>query len=192
MNYNNEDFKKPIIRQGTRVLRPREFQAVLDGCPKTDYQTLLQTLLYTGMRYIEVKRYQQYPSWFDGDFIHLPKEACLKKERTQQERWVRLNQQGKMIQRYFKDCKTPLPTYQSWAMNMKCWGKRAGMDTMGLNVKTTRKTWESWLMFYYPPQIAAITLSQGHTQVTSLQHYVNMPFTDTDKLEMKRYVEGWI
>jgi len=26
----------------------------------------------------------------------------------------------------------------------------------------------------------------------SLQHYVNMPFTEMDRLEMKNYVEGWI
>ena len=98
--YNHTDFKKPIIRQKTRVLRPKEFKALLDGCPKTDYRTMLQTLLYTGMRYVELQRFQKYPSWFDGDFIHLPQEASRKKLRTQKERWVRLNQQGKMIVEY--------------------------------------------------------------------------------------------
>jgi hypothetical protein len=47
-------------------------------------------------------------------------------------------------------------------------------------------------MFYYPNHIANITLSQGHTQITSLQHYVNMPFNEYDKLEMRKYVDGWI
>jgi len=190
--YTSEDFKKPIIRQETRILRPREFQALLRAVPLLDQQTQLQCLLFTGMRYIEAKRFQTYPSWFDGDFIHLPKEACLKKERTQQERWVRLNQQGKTVIRYFVQCKRPLPTYQAWGMAMKRWGKAAGLDPLGLNSKTTRKTWESWLMFYYTNQIAHITLSQGHTQLISLQHYLNMPFTEIDRLEMKQFVEGWI
>jgi len=190
--YEREDFKRPIIRMGTRILRPNEFRQLLDGCPKTDYRTILQTLLYTGIRYIELQRFQEYPSWFDGDFLHLPQEASRKKKRTQRERWIRLNQQGKMIVEYFTRVKTHVPTYVSWNMNLKCWARRAGMDDTGLSVKTTRKTWESWLMFYYPQQIASITLSQGHTAITSIQHYVNMPFTEPDRLEMKNYVEGWI
>ena len=190
--YSNEDFKRPIIRMGTRILRPKEFKQLLSGCPKTDYRTMLQCLLYTGVRYIELKRFQSFPSWFDGDFLHLPHEASRKKMRTQRERWVRLNQPGKMIVEYFTKIKTPVPTYVSFNANLKCWAKRSGLDPTGLSVKTTRKTWESWLMFYYPQQVASITLSQGHTAITSIQHYVNMPFTETDKLEMKNYVEGWI
>ena len=190
--YTSEDFKRPIIRSDTRILRPNEFKALLGHVPRVEHQTMLQTLLYTGMRYVELQRFQNYPSWFDGDFIHLPKEACLKKERTQQERWVRLNQQGKMAVRYFKEVHRHVPTSQSWNMNIKKWGKDAGLNPIGLSVKTTRKTWESWLLFTYPQQIAMITLSQGHTQLTCLQHYINMPFTDIDKLEMKQFVEGWI
>ena len=189
--YNNEDFKKPIIRMGTRILRPKEFKALLDGCPKTDYKTMLQTLLYTGMRYIELQRFQEYPSWWDGDFVHLPQEASRKKKRKQRERWVRLNNQGKMIVQYFTQLKRPVPSYQSWNENLKCWCGRAGLNPEGVSVKTTRKTWESWLMFYFPQQMPLITLSQGHTQLISLQHYLNMPFTETDRLEIKNYVEGW-
>jgi len=190
--YDHQEFKRPIIRQKTRVFRPNEFKALLDGCPKIEYKTMLQALLYTGMRYIELQRFQKYPSWFDGDFVHLPKEASRKKKRTQQERWVRLNNQGKMIVQYFGQVKRPLPSYQSWNDNLRCWAKRAGLDPEGLSVKSTRKTWESWLMFTYPAQMAAITLSQGHTQITSLEHYVNMPFTETDRIGIKNYVEGWI
>lgn len=57
--------------------------------------------------------------------------------------------------------------------------------------KTTRKTMESWLTFYYPGRSLEIALSQGHTTVTSLRHYLNMPFTEVDRLQMKEYVEGW-
>jgi hypothetical protein len=164
------------------------------------------------MRYIEMQRFQEYPSWWDGDFVHLPKEASRKVKRTQQERWVRLNNQGKMAVRHFVSIKTPMPSYQSWNENLACWAFRAGFPEAiikerknkhtgeikqihacpGLSVKSTRKTWESWLMFYYPQQMALITLSQGHTQLTSLQHYINMPFTESDRIEIKNYVEGWV
>lgn len=186
------EFKAPILRQKVRILRPKEFQAILNGVPKIEYRTLLQALLYTGMRYVEMKRFQKHPEWYDGDFIHLPKEAVLKEKRTQAERWVRLNNQGRMIIQYFIQSKTQLPSYQSWNVNLKRWGRNAGLSSDGLSVKTTRKTWESWLMFCHPTHIAMITLSQGHTTLTSLQHYVNMPFTESDRIEIQNYIQGWM
>ena len=138
-------------------------------------------------------RFQRNPEWFDGEFIHLPKEASKKPQRTQLERWVRLNNQGKMAVQYFIALERTLPSYQSWSENMKCWARRGGLnDTEGLSSKTTRKTWESWLMFYYPQHLAMITLSQGHTQIISMQHYVNMPFTEADRVSIRDYIEGWI
>jgi len=204
-------FKQPIIRQKTRILRPDEYQKLLDGCPKIEFKTMIQAMLYTGMRYIELKRFQQHPEWFDGDFIHLPCEASKKVKRKQQERWVRLNNQGRMIIQYFMKYKKPLPSYQSMSQNLSCWALRAGFPEAhikkiklkngeikklyvcpGLSVKTFRKSWESWLMFCHPQQIAMITLSQGHTTLTSLQHYVNMPFTESDRNEILQYIQGWM
>lgn len=191
MVHKPNEYKQEIIRMGVRILRPSEYQKVLNGCMKTHHRTMLQTLLYTGMRYVELKRFQKYPSWFTGDFIHLPRIADRKHKRTQPERWVRLNQQGKMIVEYFLQLKEELPAYQNWRDNMRRWAESGGISPLGMGVKTTRKTWESWLMFYYPGYMADITLSQGHDTVTSIQHYLNMPFTEVDHLEMKNYVEGW-
>lgn len=192
MELNNKQFKQPIILHKTRVLRPKEWRVLLEGCPKIEYKTILQALLYTGMRYVELQRFQRNPHWFDGEFVHLPEEASRKKLRSQKERWVRLNNQGRMIIQFFITLKTTVPTYVSWNMNLKCWARRAGLEDTGLSVKTTRKTWESWLMFYYPQQMPLITLSQGHTQLISLQHYLNMPFTEADRLEIRNFVEGWV
>lgn len=191
--YNLEDFKRPVIKEKTRVFRPKEFNALLRGCPKIEYKTILEALLYTGMRYIEMKRFQKYPLWFDDDFVHMPRELAIKKEkRTQQERWVRLNQQGKMAVRHFIGLKnTALPSYQSWVHNLRRWANHVNLDPELINVKSTRKSWESWLMFYYPHRTMEIAQSQGHTTTTSLQHYMNSPFTDEDKLAMRSYVEGW-
>jgi len=185
------EYKQEIIRMGVRILRPSEWESLLKAVVKKRHRTMLQTLLYTGMRYIELQRFQEYPSWFTGDFIHLPKIADRKVHRTQPERWVRLNQQGRIIVEYFLQLDEKLPAYQNWRDNMRRWAVASKLSPNGLGVKTTRKTWESWLMFYYPDYMTEITLSQGHDSVTSIQHYLNMPFTEIDHLQMKNYVEGW-
>jgi len=190
-NYVDE-FKTPIIRRKVRILRPNEYKALLRNCTKPHHRTMLQALLYTGMRYIELQRLQKYPSWFDTDFINLPRIADRKVMRTQPERTVRLNQTGKTVIEYFLRLDEPLPAYQNWRDNMRRWGERAKLDPQGLGVKTTRKTIESWLMFYYGQnRMAEIALSQGHDTLTSLNHYLNMPFTQVDRLEMQPLIEGW-
>lgn len=181
-----------ILVKKTRVLRPSEYKKLLKGCQKQDLKTILQALLYTGMRYIELKRFQSYPSWYDGvQFIHLPRIADRKIMRTQQERFVRLSPPGRLIIEYFLQVKRSLPAYQTWQENMQTWARRGGISEAGLCAKTTRKTIESWLMFYYPQRAMEIALSQGHTTVTSLQHYLGMPFNEVDRVEMAQFVEGW-
>ena len=66
-----------------------------------------------------------------------------------------------------------------------------GLDPGGLGPKTFRKTWESWLVSSYPERLAEITMSQGHTILTSMGHYLNMPFTPEDKQGIRPYVEGF-
>jgi len=144
------------------------------------------------MRYIEAQRFQNNPDWFDGDFINLPETAIFKERRTQLERSVRLNPLGKQIIPIFLDSKIKLPSRVSWRENLRRWAENVDLQPDHLCPKTTRKTWESWLMFYYPERITEITLSQGHTTVTSIRHYLNMPFTNGDKEGMKEYVTGWI
>jgi len=187
-----DEFKSPIIKRRVRILRPNEYKALLQCCTKPHHRTMLQALLYTGMRYVELQRLQKYPNWFDTDFINLPKMADRKVMRKQPERTVRLNQTGKTIMEYFLRLREPLPAYQNWRDNMRRWGIRAKLDPTGLGVKTTRKTWESWLVFYYgQTRMTEIALSQGHDTLTSLNHYLNMPFTQVDRLEMQPLVEGW-
>lgn len=188
---NMNDYKTPILRYGVRILRPKEYESLLNHCKKPHHRTMLQALLYTGMRYIELQRFQKYPSWFDGEFIHLPRMADRKVMRTQHERFVRLNQAGRMAVEYFLRMKEPLPAYQNWRDNMRRWGEHAGLNPQGLGVKTTRKTLESWLIFYYPERMVQVTQSQGHNVITSVEHYLSMPFNEVDKVQMKSYIEGW-
>jgi hypothetical protein len=46
-------------------------------------------------------------------------------------------------------------------------------------------------MYYYPERRLEIVLNQGHTDATSIKHYLNMPFTNEDKVAMGEYVSGW-
>jgi integrase len=184
--------KTPIIKMGTRILRPSEFDELKSACPKPDYKIMLQALLYTGMRYVEMQRLYENPSWFDDDTIRLPRTAMKKSKRKQLDRDVRLNMQGRIIVEQFLNLRYGLPSIQAWGQNMKRWAKYAGIDPAKLSAKTTRKTWESWLVNYYPTQSIAIAASQGHTTVTQFEHYINMSFDEVDKLQMKKYIGGWI
>ena len=181
----------PILKAGVRILRPCEYEALRRGAKKLENQVRLDALLLTGLRYVEAQRLQKHPKWFDGKFIHLPEYAQRKWKRKQQERWVRLNPQAQSVLPFFFKAK-PLPSWKAWALCLRRWAVRGGLDPVGLGPKTTRKTWESWLVATYPDRLVEICLSQGHTELTSLKYYLNLPFTEVDKLEMKKWVAGWI
>jgi len=183
---------KPIIINKVRILRPSEANKLIDAIKKDYHKTMFKALLFTGMRYIEMQRFQKHPEWFDGNFIHLPREAVKKAKRKQKERWIRLNPRGKEIIEAFLKLDKPLPSWQAWGANLRRWAEKAGIGTEGVSPKMTRKTWESWLVFYYPSHLTHIILSQGHTLATSIQHYLNMPFTEEDKKQMAEFVGGWI
>ena len=181
----------PILKSGVRILRPREYETLRQGAKKLENHVRLDTLLLTGLRYVEAQRLCKNPEWFDGRFIHLPEYAQKKAKRKQRERWVRLNPQGQQILPFFFKG-PPLPSWKAWTLNLERWAVRAGLDSSGLGPKTTRKTWESWLVTCYPDRVTEVFLSQGHTELTSLKHYLNLPFTEVDRLEMKKWVSGWI
>jgi len=48
---------------------------------------------------------------------------------------------------------------------------------------------EAWPGSSYSGINAEIFLSQGHTEMISLNHYLNIPFDDVAKLQMKLYLE---
>lgn len=186
--------KQPILKGKkikTRILRPSEYEVLRENASKTENRTHLDACLMLGARYEECRRTQKNPSWFDGDFIHLPSDAQKKVKRRQIERWIRISSLGKAILPYFFESKE-LPTVQAWNEDLKRWSKRGGLDQTGISARTLRKTYESWLIFSFPAATNLIYLSQGHTTLTSLQHYVNLPFLEEDKRLMKHWVEGWV
>lgn len=189
-SHGNFVFGKPIIKSKVRILRADEWEALRKGATLLKNQVHLDVLLYTGMRYVEAQRLHGRPEWFDGQFVFLPAEAVLKHERKQVERWVRLPPKGKEVLPLFFQTKQ-LPSTQVWWSNLKRWALRVNLDPVGLSPKTTRKTWESWLMSTYPEHSNEIVLSQGHTSLTSLRHYLNMPFLAEDKERIAPWVKGF-
>lgn len=186
---------KPITvneKHKTRILRPYETTDLINAIPRRRHETQFKALLLSGMRYIETQRFFEHPEWFDGNFIHLPSLAVKKAKRKQKERWVRLNPLGKEVVKNFLEQDANLPAWTTWSENLKRWAEKAGLEPIGLSPKATRKTWESWLVYYYPDKLTNIVLSQGHTVLTAIQHYINMPFTEDDKKGMREFVEGWI
>jgi len=184
-----------IENNGVRILRPWEFAAVREEAARGDKERALQldALTFTGMRYIEMERFHAHPEWFNGGYlIHLPKEAIKKVKIKQRSRYVRLNELGrKAVIKFLAGGQ--LPGRKGWDGLMRAWGRRAGIGEEAMCSKTTRKTWESWLVYFdrKGKNWPFIMSSQGHTSETSLGHYATFPFVGKDQVEMAPYVRGW-
>ena len=173
-----------------RILRPSEFE-VLRESMDNDTKRIATSLLLTGMRYAELQRFRMNPDWLDGKFIYLPRGSMLKVKAKQKERAIRLSDMGKTLITDFFQSSLPLPDLPAFDMKVMRLSRKV-LEGNPVNNKTFRKTWESWLVFYYPDKSLQIALSQGHTTVTQYEHYLNMPFDEEDRKEMRKWVEGWI
>ncbi len=193
---------RPIIKAGTRILRPAEYDALLDQIKrlktKYKYREIANALLYTGMRWVELERFHTHDTdpknrekWFDrrAMVIYLPREASRKKKRTMPDRYVYLSSQGITHVENFLRYVDKLPGRVSLNNLLALWGKKANLGR--ISVKTFRKTWESWLVAAYPNLIPLIAMSQGHTEITAMRHYLNLPFTKEDLEEIKIRTAGW-
>lgn len=169
----------------TLLLRPKEYREIMGKCNRRQ-QVIFSSLLFTGMRYEELLRFRQHREWFDGQFVHLPAGLGEKKAlRVDPERWIRLSYRGREAIESLFDVQ--LPSLQSLDQYIKY-----NVGIPHFSVKSFRKTYESWLVYYYAGKEVHIAQSQGHDTFTQFRHYLNLPFTEEDKLEMKEFVEGWI
>ncbi len=138
------------------------------------------------------ERLRENPDWLDGKFVYLPQGSMLKVKAEQRERAIRLSDMGKTLLPDLFQSSYPLPELLSFDMKLMRLSRRILEDNL-VNNKTFRKTWESWLVFYYPDKALQIALSQGHTiTTTQYKHYLNIPFEEDDRKEMRKWVEGWM
>ena len=185
---------RPIVRSSekfqVRILRPVEFETLREAMdPNT--RRICTSLLLTGMRYAELQRLRENPDWLDGKFVYLPRGSMLKVKAKQKERAIRLSDMGKTLLQDLFQVPHPLPELPALDMKLRRLSRRI-LEGNPINNKSFRKTWESWLAFYYPEKALQIALSQGHTTTTQYEHYLNIPFDDEDRREMRKWVEGWI
>ena len=187
----------PILVKGSRILRPSEY-LILRNQLNEDQQLILDSLLLTGMRYEELLRFHDNPDWLDDGSIHLPAEAVLKgraiKDPDERQRWVRLSIRGKAVLAHLH--RVAMPGRVAFDQMLKRKGLKAieaspRFNPSKISAKSMRKTYTSWLRAYYPQMSDYIFLSMGHSNRTELRHYLGIPFSDRDKLEMREWVEGW-
>lgn len=174
-----------------RVLSPSEVKSIIKAIPKPRLKMCFRLSLYSGMRYVEAKKFSENTDWFRPmrNMIIIPKTAS----KTRIERKINLTSQfTELLTVYLEgDNKLKYPSNQSMTINLRRWAKKVGIeDFMNVSVGTTRKTWESWLI-ESGFNIMRILASQGHDSVTSLKHYYNNSFTPTERDEIKMETSGW-
>jgi hypothetical protein len=183
---------EPILVKGTRVLGPYESDTLRAGIPKNYLQTIYDVCLWSGMRYIEVRRFWEHPEWWQPGrkAIHLPEEAQKKMKRKQLERYIHpVPPQLENVLGYFHSNPRP-PSQQAWNENLQRWARNASLDPQGISSKTTRKSIESWMISAGTP-LHVVCLRQGHDSLTSMNHYQGLPFTDGEGVEISRRLAGW-
>lgn len=177
---------------GVRIWRPWELGKLVSVIPKKHSRIMFEFLLYTGMRYVEAVSLKDRPDLFDGNVIHLTPDVIAQKKKCKfASRYVILSPIGRRVVSDYLDLDKKLPKYTTWQENLQRWSVKANIDARYVSCKSTRKTWESFLIFTYPVWRDKIFVSQGHTELTALRNYVNLPFSQKDKDEMVSYVSGW-
>jgi integrase len=175
-----------------KILTPAEYQKLRAAVPKDDYKTILEVLIVTGMRYIEVCRLYDNHDWYNEsrNIIHLPPEAQRKHKRTQQERTIQPlpAMWSHVMKNFFNGVKPPVES--SWNRDVQRWATKAGLNPYGISAKTTRKTLESWMISAGILE-STTCLRQGHDSLTSMRHYQNLAFSDDEKRDIRKQLADW-
>ena len=203
-----------ILKNKVRVLTPKEYEALLGVITKDSLKKLVEVMLLTGMRYVEILRLKKYPGCFDPvrKVIHF---KSGKAASVQTERYIHLTPAGVVaVQAFIEDERKAFPRTQTMTLNLMRWSALAGLEaspeltgevyttkpnmgrvrknTGGMSVKVFRKSWESWLAVSYPDMLELIGLSQGHLTGTALAHYLAVPFSEEEKAQILPYTAGWM
>jgi len=182
------------MRDQYRILIPSEWEALKDSIEKSRLRIVVEGLLFTGMRYSEYERFSNHLEWFDvkNRAISLPAKAS----KTGRDRTIHLTPQfTKDMSLYLREHKKlEVPSIQAMNMNLRRWHSSCALavDDQHPNPKTFRKTWESWLLASYPDRSMAIALSQGHSELISYGHYMNLdPRLKSEMDRVRELTKGW-
>jgi hypothetical protein len=184
-----------ILNDNMRILRPSEYKLLTEKIPKDEHRIMLDALLLTGMKYDEIKEFQENIQWFDGSHINLPR-----RKKGESDYWVErsiiLTRLGKPVIKDFIELDKKFPSPVTWRENLRRWARKAGISEKGLSPKSTRLTWTSWLWSCYPQwkSIIHATVGLGNYKKFVYRRFdkIIYKFTEMDRQEMKEFVEGWM
>ena len=190
-----------IIKHGSRILFPSEYEKLRAQMP-VYYQIICDAALLSGMRPVELSRFQ--PSWYRGSrrVIVLPKGACLKDKCEYQERTITLSLAGcdafdRFVNEKIIYKKKEIPAYQRMPKRvafrdaLRRYAVLAGIGEEGINPKMFRKTLVSWLIACYPEKQAYIQASMGHVQDTIVKNYLGLGFPGSEIEMMRTKLNEW-
>lgn len=187
---------------GSRVLTPAETDAIRVVIAKPSNRHLYDLMAYSGLRLAEVQQLVDSPDVVDLDRRVITIRSG-KARASQVTRNVQLCDKGLVAVEHYLD-RPRVPSSPSvWCQNLIRWARAArlapipGRDAStynpcGVTVRTSRKTLESWLLATYPERATQIALSQGHTELTAIRHYLNLSFTSDERLAIADQVAGWL
>lgn len=182
---------KMYEKNGIAILIPSEYDRLRDEM-RVKHKILSDFLLYTGVRYTEAQKIVK--EWYQRDkkIIHIPHSADKKVKRTTPDRYIYLSTIGKIaVDRYFEEG-INFPTYVAFDEMLKKKGEKIELAGRGkISVKMFRKTWECWLVSTYREEVPLIAMSQGHSEIVAMNHYLNIPFSGDEKRDIKERVSGW-
>lgn len=185
-----------IILKGAQILNAHDYDLIRDNL-NPSHRLIFDGLIFTGMRVEEFWRFIDHPQWFHADrqYVELPRGSILKVRARQKERMVLLSNVGtravKDLVHAVKRGEIRKITRQGWREDLQRAARKGGLSTQGITPKMCRKTWVSWLMTVYPDDGLRIAASTGHDTTTLIHHYLNLPFSNSEREQIRMYVVGW-
>ncbi len=191
-----------ILKQGARILTPVEYEALRAQMPRY-YQLICDAFLLSGMRPVEMSRFD--PSWYRASrrVIQLPPEACLKERCKFKERQIKLSLAGcdvfdKLVSEKVKHKGKEVFAYEiipkrvAFRDALIRYAKLALIGVKGMTPKMFRKTLVSWLVALFPEKQLYIQSSMGHDGDTIVHNYLGMVFTKEQMDHMRsKYLNEW-
>ena len=190
------------LKQGARILSPLDYETLRSQMPRY-YQLICDAFLLSGMRPVEMSRFNL--TWYRASrrVIQLPPDACLKERCKFKERTIKLSLAGcdafdKLVSEKVKFKGKEVFAYQMMPQRvafrdaLKRYAELAGIGAEGINPKMFRKTMVSWLVACYPEKTLAIQSSMGHDADTIVHNYLGMVFTREQMDTMRiKYLNEW-
>jgi hypothetical protein len=179
-----------VTADGTKVLTVEEYDKFLQVVPEAK-RVIFEINTITGLRYVELQRLHDHPEWYykARNQIILPREAQLKVKQKALKRTIdKLPSTFAYLFKLFLAGKRP-PERTSWNLDLARYSAKAGVSPK-VNLKTARKTIESWMLKSGIPEIEIYSRA-GHDPITSLRHYQSLSFTDYELRDIKKRLSEW-